>query len=62
MEANPAYITVEQTIEGRNRRRLEVCKDAKFHERYYRILSGSGDVLGIYYKLQSALDHLRSRI
>ena len=53
---------VEQTVQGRNRRVLEVCKDKKFHGRYYRVLSGNGDVLGIYCKLDSALDHLRSRI
>ena len=54
--------TVEQVIQGRNRRVLEVCKDVKFHGRCYRVLSGVGEVLGVYYKLHSALDHLRSRI
>lgn len=55
-------ITVEQTIHGRNLRVLQVCKDNKYPERFYRVLSGAGEVLGIYCKLQSALDHLRSRI
>lgn len=57
-----SQVRVEQTIQGRNQRRLEVCKDVKFCERFYRVVSGNGEILGIYSKLQSALDHLRSRI
>jgi len=57
-----SQVRVEQMIQGRNRRMLEVCKDEKYPERFYRIVSGSGEVLGIYSKLNSALDHLRSRI
>jgi hypothetical protein len=57
-----SQVRVEQTIQGRNRRRLEVCKDTKFCERFYRVVSGNEEVLGIYKKLDSALDHLRSRM
>jgi hypothetical protein len=57
-----SQVRVEQTLFGKNCRRMEVCKDEKYPERFYKVLSGNGEILGIYNKLQSALDHLRSRI